>query len=165
MKTRREADVLRFPLQPHREVSQRTGRKFCRLAKGDEVVSVVLPLPDQPFAALASSGGRVIAFPVEQVNILSGPGKGVRGIKLQPRDRVVTLALSTGYGDPVQLLTASGSVRELPVTDNSVTSRGGKGRHLVRRDTVVGAAPREIEIPTLTTDDGGEDDDTAGEEE
>ncbi|RME76876.1 MAG: DNA topoisomerase 4 subunit A [Planctomycetota bacterium] len=147
--------VLRFPLTTHREPSQRTGRRYCRLPAGEEVVRVLLPDEAQRFVALATEGGRVIAFALDEVNVLSGPGKGVRGIRLEPGDRVVWLATSRGHGDPVRLQTAGGAVREFPVTDRSVTARGGKGRHLVRRDRIVGPPEAEIEIPRLARE--GED--------
>ncbi|GIW70963.1 MAG: DNA topoisomerase (ATP-hydrolyzing) [Planctomycetota bacterium] len=148
--------VVRLALAPHREVSTRTGRRYLRLGRGDEVVGVALPAPEQRYLALASRQGRVAVFALEEVNVLAGPGKGVRGIKLEAGDRVVAMVLSRGHGDPVRLLTSGGGVRELPVTASSIARRGGRGRPLVRRQQVLGPAPVPLEVPVLAAEPDAE---------
>ncbi len=65
-------NVLRFPLSPHREVSKRGGRRYCRLQPGDEVVAVSWPQLEERFVVLATAAGRVIAFALDEVSVLSG---------------------------------------------------------------------------------------------
>src|SRR4029077_11107850 len=72
--------VLRIPLSPFRTASTKVGRKFCRLAAGDKVVFVDL-VRDATTMFLATAAARIIHFAVTDVPVLSGPGKGVRGMK------------------------------------------------------------------------------------
>src|SRR5262249_37235654 len=75
--------VLRIPLKPFRTASTKVGRKFCRLADGDRVVFVDL-VADATTMFLATAGARIIHFAVKEVPVLSGAGKGVRGMKVAP---------------------------------------------------------------------------------
>ena len=52
-----------------------------RLAEGDKVVLATV-LRDEESLFLASQSGHVIHFPLSEVNVLSGAGKGVMGMKL-----------------------------------------------------------------------------------
>src|SRR5262249_17282028 len=77
--------TLRVPLQPYRTASTKVGRRYVRLEDGDRVVLATV-LGEETSLFLASQSGHVIHFPIEQINILSGAGKGVMGIKLDKDD-------------------------------------------------------------------------------
>src|SRR5262249_10327055 len=62
--------VLRTPFAPFRIASTKVGRKYVKLVEGDRVVMVSV-IWDEPGLILASASGRVIHFPVAEVNILS----------------------------------------------------------------------------------------------
>ena len=147
-------NVLRVPIAPFREPSTRSGRKYSRLAKGDEVVKVMLPTEDQTYLMLATAVGRVTVFATDEVKVLSGAGKGVRGIKLTGDDRVVAAVLSTGRGDPVRLVTNKNNVREVPVSARGATNRGGKGRPVIKREGFVGEVAAEVTIPEMSSTNG-----------
>src|SRR5690606_16584554 len=76
----RQGRVLRFPLAPHEEVSNRNGRKFARVDGADEVLAV-WPCAGTENVAVATTGGRAMLFPAAEVPILKAAGKGVTGIK------------------------------------------------------------------------------------
>ena len=79
--------MLRTPLAPFRTASTKVGRRYVRLAEGDKVVMATVLHGD---GAAQSSWRRRTAtsfhFPIEEINILSGVGKGVMGIKLDDGD-------------------------------------------------------------------------------
>ena len=82
---------LRFGLEPFVEPSTRAGRRFARPAEGAEVVGVA-KITGSEILIAATAEARGLLCKVDEVNYLSGPGKGVILIKLQagrgPRARV-----------------------------------------------------------------------------
>ena len=80
-----QGQTLRIPLAPFRTASTRVGRRYVKLNDGDRVVMVAIP-GDEKTIYLASAGGRVIHFPIAEINVLAGVGKGVMGIKLEEGD-------------------------------------------------------------------------------
>ena len=78
------------------EPSTRSGRRFARPAEGIEVVGVERLTGGEVIIA-ATREARAILCPAEEVNFLSGPGKGVILIKLSGADdRVLGFVASTG---------------------------------------------------------------------
>jgi DNA gyrase subunit A len=88
----------------------------------------------------------VIHFPVEQINILSGAGKGVMGIKLEEDDVCLGGALISNRHDALVMETAGGKTLEFRRGKYETTSRGGKGFEAVKRTTFVRVVPRPIEL-------------------
>src|SRR5262249_18638336 len=70
---------LRTPLAPFRTASNKLGRRYVRLNEGDMVVMTAALLGDEESIFLASADGHVIHFRVDEINVLSGVGKGVIG--------------------------------------------------------------------------------------
>ena len=103
-------------------------------------------LRDEESIFLCSAEGHVIHFPVEQINILSGVGKGVMGIKLAEGDRCLGGALISSRFDVMQVETAGGKVQEFRRGKYELTSRGGKGFEAVKRTTFVRVLPPAIEL-------------------
>ncbi len=128
-------NVLQIPLSPFRTASTKAGRKFCRLQDGDRVVTVQL-VGEATSVFLASHKGRVIHFALEEVTVLSGAGRGVRGIKLEAQDSLIGIQLITRPSDCLHIKTdgdktlTCGQMKYAPVT------RGGKGDRAVTRSTV-----------------------------
>src|SRR6202035_5283869 len=121
-----QGQTLRTPLAPFRSPSTKVGRRYIRLADGDKVVMAVVPR-DEKTLYLASGNGHVIHFAVEDVNILSGVGKGVMGIKLADGDTCLGGALMGGRFDKFVLETSGGRSMEFGRAKYDVTARGGKG--------------------------------------
>lgn len=140
-----QGQVLRTPLAPFRAASTKVGRRYVRLNDGDKVVLATV-LRDEESLMLATANGHVIHFPIEEINILSGVGKGVMGIKLADDDSCLGGALISGRFDMLQMETAGGKSMEFRRGKYQVTSRGGKGFAAVKRTTFVRVIPPPIEL-------------------
>jgi DNA gyrase subunit A len=138
--------VLRFSLDPFRDVTTRAGRRFAKPAKGDEIAAVFV-CDERDLVALASEKGRAILFPANEVPVLAGPGKGVLGFKLAPDDRLVGAALFGDDEKRATLTLVNGKGTEHAVTRRYTTvSRGGKGFELIKRDRLVKALPPDLTL-------------------
>ncbi len=146
---------LRFDLEPHRQVSTRSGRKYARPAGGDEMVAVLPVSGDKDAVAVATRKGHALTAKVEEVNKLENPGKGVTVIKTSPDDRVIGVKVGRSRSDMLRLENDSGSRKfDVSADPKSAGPRGGKGRQLVKRSTLV-AIPEPIVITPLANAEGG----------
>src|SRR5207248_6588460 len=104
--------ALRAPLAPFRTASTKAGRRYVRLGdEGDRVVMAVVPSGEET-VFLASRSGHVVHFPIAEVNVLSGAGKGVLGIKLGKGDVCLGGALSGNRFDALVVETTGGIRKE-----------------------------------------------------
>ncbi|MFN8065406.1 MAG: DNA topoisomerase IV subunit A [Vicinamibacterales bacterium] len=125
--------ALRFGLEPFLEVSTRAGRRYARPADGAEVVGVDRVTGKETVIA-ATAEARALLCPVEEVNYLAGPGKGVILIKLaSDEDKVLGFIASTGDRDLLTVETTRGAEQTISTAKYEVTGRGGKGRELLQR--------------------------------
>ena len=82
----------------------------------------------------ATREARALLCRADEVNFLSGPGRGVILIKLDVgRDRVLGFIASTGDRDLMTVETSRGAEQTISTTKYEVTGRGGKGRELLQR--------------------------------
>ena len=124
---------MRFSIAPFVEPSTRAGRRFARAADGVEFVGVARITGDETLIA-ATREARAILTKVEEVNFLSGPGRGVILIKLtSDADRVLGFIASTGDRDLLTVETSRGAEQTISTGKYEVTGRGGKGRELLQR--------------------------------
>jgi DNA gyrase subunit A len=124
---------MRFSIAPFVEPSTRAGRRFARAADGVEFVGVARITGDETLIA-ATREARAILTKVEEVNFLSGPGRGVILIKLtSDADRVLGFIASTGDRDLLTVETSRGAEQTISTAKYEVTGRGGKGRELLQR--------------------------------
>jgi DNA gyrase subunit A len=137
---------LRFSLQPLVEPSTRAGRRYARVGDGVEVVGVARITGDEIIIA-ATQQARGILCKADEVNFLSGPGRGVILIKLQHDDRVLGFLASTGDRDLLRVETSRGAEQTISTTKYEVTGRGGKGRELLLRGQFVRILPGDVENP------------------
>jgi DNA gyrase subunit A len=140
-----QGQVLRTPLAPFRIESTKAGRRYARLNEGDRIVFATV-LREEESIFLASASGHVIHFPIEQINILAGVGKGVMGIKLSDDDSCLGAALISDSHDMLQIETSGGKTLEFRRGKYNITSRGGKGFEAVKRTTLVRVVPPAIEL-------------------
>jgi DNA gyrase subunit A len=142
---------LRFSLEPFVEPSTRAGRRYARPSDGVEVVGVAkISGPETVIAATHEA--RAILCRADEVNYLSGPGKGVILIKLQSKDdRVLGFIASTGDRDLMRVETSRGSEQTISTAKYEVTGRGGKGRELLQRGQFTRVVPNEVENPPPLT--------------
>jgi DNA gyrase subunit A len=94
---------------------------------------------------LVSADGRVIHFPISEVNVLSGPGRGVIGIKLGKDDACIGGALVSSRFTKMDVETSGGQVRELGGGKPTV-GRGGMGYAEVKRTQFVRVLPPAIDL-------------------
>jgi DNA gyrase subunit A len=124
---------LRFSLEPFVEPSTRAGRRYARAADGAEFVGVARVTGDEILIA-ATRDARAMITRVDEVNFLSGPGRGVILIKLASNaDRVLGFVASTGDRDLMTVETSRGAEQTISTAKYEVTGRGGKGRELLQR--------------------------------
>jgi DNA gyrase subunit A len=145
---------LRFGFEPFVEASTRSGRRFARPSEGAEVVGVTRVTGEEIVIA-ATRDARAMLCRADEVNYLSGPGKGVILIKLADEDQVLGFIASVGDRDLMRVETSRGSEQTISTTKYDVTGRGGKGRELLQRGQFTRVIPAEIDTPPLLTPGGG----------
>jgi DNA gyrase subunit A len=137
--------TLRAPFAPFRAASTKVGRRYVRLDEGAKVV-LVRVLREEESLFLASSDGHVIHFPLEEVNILSGAGKGVIGIKLEEGENCLGGALVSNRHDALTVETTGGGTKEFRRGAYPCVGRGGKGHEVVKRGGLIRVLPHTIEL-------------------
>jgi DNA gyrase subunit A len=101
----------------------------------------------------ATQDARALLTRADEVNFLSGPGRGVILIKVKfPDDKVIGAIVSTGDRDLLTVETSRGAEQTISTAKYEVTGRGGKGRELLQRGHFTRVIPGEVSAPSL----GGE---------
>jgi DNA gyrase subunit A len=142
---------LRFNIDPHREESTRSGRRFAKVSEGDEIVGV-LPARGKDVLAVVTAKGRALLCQAEEVSELAGPGRGVTVIKVDEDDEVAGFGLGADDSETIVVAETEGGKKIMvgPGHDE-VVSRGGKGRQIAKRTRIVRVSPLEP-----TNGDGGD---------
>jgi DNA gyrase subunit A len=141
--------AMRFSLQSFIEASTRTGRRYARPADGAEVVTVAMTTGEETIIA-ATGAARAMLCKADEVNFLSGPGRGVILIKIDfPEDKVIGAMVSTGDRDLMVVETSRGAEQTISTTKYEVTGRGGKGRELMQRGQFIRVLPAEVQLASL----------------
>ncbi|HEY2899153.1 MAG TPA: DNA topoisomerase IV subunit A [Polyangia bacterium] len=141
---------MRFNLDPHRELSTRAGRRFAKLADGDEIVGIALAKATD-VVCVVTTQARALLCAADQLPELANPGRGVTVIKVAEDDSV----LGFGVGRPKEkdvLIAELDSGKKIAVGPGrfDVTGRGGRGHQLARKATVTrAAAPEPPAAPAL----------------
>jgi DNA gyrase subunit A len=124
---------MRFSLEPLAEPSTRAGRRYAKAGADAEIVGVARLTGGEVLIA-ATRDARAILCKADEVNFLSGPGRGVILIKLTTDDdRVLGFIASTGDRDLMTVETSRGAEQTISTAKYEVTGRGGKGRELLQR--------------------------------
>jgi len=138
---------LRFSFEPFVEPSTRAGRRYARPSEGVEVVGVARATGEEIIIA-ATADARALLCRADEVNYLSGPGKGVILIKLTgDEDRVLGFIASSGDRDLLRVETSRGGEQTISTAKYEVTGRGGKGRELLQRGQFTRIVPNDLENP------------------
>lgn len=141
--------ALRFSLEPFVEPSTRAGRRFARAAEAAEVVGVAAISGSETIIA-ATAEARAMLCKADEVNYLSGPGRGVILIKINPAaDKLLGFIASTGERDLMTVETSRGAEQTISTAKYEVTGRGGKGRELLQRGQFTRIVRPEPQIPEL----------------
>jgi DNA gyrase subunit A len=140
-----QGQVMRVSLSTFRPPSTKVGRKYCRLRKGDSVEHVEL-ITEHQTMFLATKKARIIHFSLDDVPVLSGPGIGVKGIKMESGDEVLGAKLLTRPSDTLRVNNSNGKTLSFGQMKYNVTSRGGKGVKTSQRNEFSGIVPEPIEL-------------------
>ena len=140
---------LRFSLAPFVEPSTRSGRRYAKTADGAEVIGVARTTGAETLIT-ATRQARAMLCRADEVNFLSGPGRGVILIKIDPaEDRVLGFIASVGERDLLLVETSRGAEQTVSTAKYEVTGRGGRGRELLQRGQFARVIVPLPDIPTL----------------
>jgi DNA gyrase subunit A len=137
--------VMQLPYESFRTPSTKAGRRYCRLGKGDQVAGVEL-VTGAKTLFLATRRARILHFPIKDIPLLGGPGKGVRGIKLEAGDEVLGFVQMSRPGDVLRVRNDNDSILSFGQTKYQVTSRGGRGVRTSSRTGFAELIQPEIEL-------------------
>jgi DNA gyrase subunit A len=146
----RRGQVLTIPFHGFRTASTKAGRKFCRLRKGDEVVDCQL-VTDAETCMMASAAARVVHFSLDDVPVLTNAGIGVRGIKVDDKDKVLGIVQLARPSDCLRVKNTSDNVVSFGQQKYQVSSRGGRGVQTSKRIGFVEVIRPEIELIDWST--------------
>jgi DNA gyrase subunit A len=138
---------LRFGFDGFREVSTRSGRRFARPAEGAEVVLAAI-VKGSEIVIAASENRRVLLCKADEINFLSGPGKGVLLIKLDKDDKLIGVITAIDDRDTLTVKTSMGGEQRLNTGRYKVTGRGGRGHEFVSRGQIIEVIQQPVAAPT-----------------
>ncbi|MCC9645122.1 DNA topoisomerase 4 subunit A [Rhodopirellula sp. JC740] len=143
--------ALRFGLQPFAEPSTRAGRKFARVKPGASIIDVA-PITGTETILAVSADARAMVCAVDDVNYLSGAGKGVLLLKLAAGDKLLGFKPSTGDRDLLNVVTNRGAKKTVSTAKYRTTSRGGRGIELQKNGKIAEIVRDPIEPPPVFED-------------
>jgi DNA gyrase subunit A len=123
-------------IAPFLEPSTRTGRRYAKVAEGVTVVGVSI-VRGKEVVINATREGRALICTLDEVNYLSGPGKGVMLVNLDKDDALVGMKAVKDAQDALVLETSLGGEKRISRGDYDLSARGGKGREAIKRGKFV----------------------------
>ena len=138
--------ALRFGLEGLVEPSTRSGRRFARVSTGHEIMDVH-PIDSTETILAVSADCRAVVCLVEEVNYLSGAGKGVMLIKLAKTDRLVGVKPSKGDRDLLLVETNRGAKKTISTVKYRTTGRGGRGTEIQKNGKIAKVVKPPVESP------------------
>lgn len=153
-----KAQSIRFSIDGFMDPSTVNGRLFMRLEKDDEVVNVE-PTDGTELVAIASREGRGLMFPVRDISHVKGPAKGVRAMGLEGKDQVLDFTLCKDRLDGLEVETNQGRREIIRATKTMFepTTRGNKGRLIIRRGHLIRSHRPPVQIPRGEEEDGADE--------
>lgn len=136
---------VRLSTQAYAEISTRTGRKFMRPGKGDEVLGVELAAGYEN-VCLASKNGLALIFPVSQIPVVRSAAKGVIAMRLNKGDNVFGFTLSDAARKGLTVETNRGRKEVVRTTKFKVSNRGNKGSSIINRGHLTKIILEPVEI-------------------
>ncbi len=140
---------LRFGLAGFAEPSTRSGRRYARVAANAAVVGVQTVHGSETILAV-SEACRAMVCAAEEVNYLSGPGKGVTLIRLAKDDRLLGFKASSGDRDLLVVLTNRGAKKTISTAKYKVTGRGGRGTEIQKNGRIAEIVSPPPNAPEIT---------------
>lgn len=138
--------ALRFSLESFTEPSTRSGRRYARASTGAAMVGVE-PIDGTETILAISKDCRAMICAVEEINYLSGAGKGVMLIKLAKTDQLLGFKPSSGDRDLLLVETNRGAKKTISTVKYRTTSRGGKGTEIQKNGKIAQILLPPVEAP------------------
>ncbi len=128
--------ALCFGLSGFVEPSTKSGRRFARPSKGAVIIGVDR-VHGEEIIMTASKQRRALLTKVQDINYLSGPGKGVLLVKLASGDELLGIKAATSERDTLVVKSSLGGEKRINTAIYEVTGRGGRGREIMQRGQLV----------------------------
>ncbi len=128
---------LRFTRSSVAETTK-AGRKFANVKESDAVLDVIAV--DRQMVYVAHDGGKGLLSNVDEVPLLSGPGGGVRMIKLHGNEKISHVRM-VNKGDTLRFMFNSGKDDIVKVSSIEIGARGSAGRAFAtKKKSLIGLA-------------------------
>lgn len=138
--------------------SRQSGKRAIELADGNKLIGVEIT-DGQHDIMLFSNAGKVVRFPESHVRETGRTAKGVRGIRLNKDQRVISLIIVENKDATILTATENGYGKRTAVEDYPQKSRGGVGvisiQVSARNGNVVGAVAVENDDEIMLISDQG----------
>ncbi|MEM1057082.1 MAG: DNA topoisomerase IV subunit A [Bacteroidota bacterium] len=139
--------AVRFEVSGFVDPSNKNGRVFMRVRKGQAVVGAEVTPGGQENVCLASRQGRALIFPVTQIPVFKSAAKGVIAMRLAAKDdRILGVAVSDAARRGLEVTTSRGRTEIVRTTKFDVSNRGNKGSTIISKGTLRAATPDPVEI-------------------
>ena len=127
--------VVRFSLQPQKEPTNKSGRRYMKLSGKDDEVIAIYPAIGNEWVSLHTKQTRALCFKVEDITLVRGPGKGVYAIKLEKDDVVQAFELTSSQ--KTGIITQTGRGKEMVINPRKYgSSRAAKGKQILKKGTL-----------------------------
>ncbi|MEM1349851.1 MAG: DNA gyrase subunit A, partial [Myxococcota bacterium] len=145
---------VRFSYSGFDEPSNRKGRIFMRLDDGDAIVNVE-PGLGQEYVCLATREGRGLTFVAREISYYKGVAKGVRAVTLVDGDDVLDFTLVRDPQTGLEVETNRGAMHTIQpsLSKFAPSSRGNKGRWVIKRGHLIRAYRPAVEIITVAQEE------------
>ncbi len=138
--------ALCFSLLPFVEPSTRSGRRFARPKDTARILGVEVVHGDETVIA-ASEKRRALLCSVEEVNYLSGAGRGVMLVKLASDDSLIGFCAAQSGSDALEVKTGRGGTHRIAASKYERSARGGKGREVMKSGSFTEVVSKPVEVP------------------
>ncbi|RZM82921.1 DNA gyrase subunit A [Leptolyngbya iicbica] len=140
--------IKRVPLSDFQNLTGR-GLTAVKLKKGDELAFITLVQADEELA-IATSGGRLIRFAVNDENlpVMGRTAQGPQALRLRKQESIVGCVRIQQADDCVLMVSAAGFAKRLPIGGIHLGARGGIGTQAFlfkqKTDHLVAIAPSPL---------------------
>ncbi|HEY3494710.1 MAG TPA: DNA gyrase subunit A, partial [Polyangiaceae bacterium] len=129
--------ALAFGLEPFSTPSTRAGRRYAKPGENVQVVGVEAARGSKEALIAVTRGRRALICDVGEVSFLGGPGKGVTLVKLEDDDALLGIKVARSAKDSLSVETSLGGTQKVSTGSYEKTGRGGRGREIIKRGTLV----------------------------
>jgi DNA gyrase subunit A len=142
-----------FSLAPFAEPSTKSGRRYAKPKDDKKILGVSVVSGDESVLAV-SSERRALHCKLEEINYLSGAGRGVMLMKIGDDESVLGYIVCEQDSDFIEVKTSLGGTQKITPNKVELTARGGKGREIIKRGSFVEVVPQAIENAPVLASEG-----------